>query len=285
MTVSLADDLVAGPSGPVPLRRYEPAAVRPGSPTLLWLHGGGFFRGDLDLPESDAVARALAARGVPVVTVDYRLSPLPGMPWAARRGPRARTPFPLAHREVLAAYRAVSEAASDGVVLGGASAGACLAAAAALAASGTPASDDLPAPVGAFLAYGFFHSRTPRVPAITRTVRGHRRLTHAPWALDAANRAHARNGDARADPRAFPGGHPLDAFPPTLLVDAEHDTMRASGERFAAELTAAGVQVVRHVLAGSRHAFLNRPGTPDSTHAIDLASAWLATHGPDAPSP
>lgn len=277
MTVTLQDDEVAGPAGPVPIRGYRPTVVRAGSPTLLWLHGGGFFAGDLDLPESDAVARALAARGVPVVTVDYRLSPLPGLPLVGRRGPRARTPFPLAHQEVLAAHRSVREQASDGVVLGGASAGACLAAAAALAVA-----DDEPAPVGVFLAYGFFHARTPRDPAITRTVRGHRRLTHAPSALDAANRAHARTRGARADARAFPGGHPLHAFPRTLVIDADHDTMRASGERFAAELTAAGVDVERHVLAGSRHAFLNRPGTPDSSAAIELATAWLAASGPDA---
>ena len=44
-----------------------------GAPTLVWVHGGGFFRGDLDLPESDAVARALAERGLPVVTVGNRL--------------------------------------------------------------------------------------------------------------------------------------------------------------------------------------------------------------------
>ena len=30
---------------------------------LVWAHGGGFAGGDLDMPEADGVARALAARG------------------------------------------------------------------------------------------------------------------------------------------------------------------------------------------------------------------------------
>lgn len=60
----------------VPVRWYEPwpgSAAAPG-PTLLWLHGGGFFRGGLDQPEAHDVARSLAARGVRVATVDYRLA-------------------------------------------------------------------------------------------------------------------------------------------------------------------------------------------------------------------
>jgi acetyl esterase/lipase len=39
----------------------------------VWAHGGGFAAGDLDMPEAHAVATALAARGIAVVSVDYRL--------------------------------------------------------------------------------------------------------------------------------------------------------------------------------------------------------------------
>ncbi|MBF4613105.1 alpha/beta hydrolase fold domain-containing protein [Curtobacterium sp. VKM Ac-1376] len=59
------------------------------------------------------------------------------------------------------------------------------------------------------------------------------------------------------------------------MVDAERDVMRASDERFANELEAAGVEVERHVLPDSRHAFLNRPGSPDSDRALDLVTAWI----------
>ena len=266
--MTVADDFVNGPHGPVPVRRYE--ARVPTAPTLLWLHGGGFFRGGLDQPESDAVARVLAERGIPVVAVDYRLGPLPGLAWIGRRGPRARLAAPAAHDEVLAVYRSVVVDAPRGVVVGGASAGACIAA----GVAGTMSSE-ADRPVGTVLAYGFFHARLPRDPVVLRSVRGHRRLTHAPWALDAANRTYAPGRRTLGDRRAFPGGHALPGFPPTLMLDADRDAMRPSGERFADDLRRAAVPVHRQVLAGSRHAFLDRPGTTDFDLAIDRIATWM----------
>ena len=38
----------------------------PNGAGLVWAHGGGFAGGDLDMPEADGVARALAARGITV---------------------------------------------------------------------------------------------------------------------------------------------------------------------------------------------------------------------------
>jgi acetyl esterase len=274
--VEVVDDTVVGPHGEVPIRRYRPAGSAVAAPTLLWLHGGGFFAGDLDLPESHAVALALARRGVPVVTADYRLGPLPGMPWVGRRGPRGRRRWPVPHDDVVAVQRVLRAESSAGLLLGGASAGACLAAgvAAGLVAGGAEALD------GLVLAYGFFHARLPRDRAVQRRVRGHRRVTHAPWGLDRANRVHG--GEALGEARAFPGGHDLAGFPPTLMVDADRDAMRASGDRFALELGAAGVALERHVLTESRHAFLNRPGTEDFRQAVDLVVGfgWGELRGP-----
>ncbi|WP_425302247.1 alpha/beta hydrolase fold domain-containing protein [Nocardia neocaledoniensis] len=42
---------------------------------MLWLHGGAFLGGGLDMPESHAVCTALASRGTTCVGVDYRLAP------------------------------------------------------------------------------------------------------------------------------------------------------------------------------------------------------------------
>jgi acetyl esterase len=39
-STTITDDAVEGPHGPVPVRRYSPAA--PSSPRLLWVHGGAF---------------------------------------------------------------------------------------------------------------------------------------------------------------------------------------------------------------------------------------------------
>ncbi|GAA1494132.1 alpha/beta hydrolase [Curtobacterium herbarum] len=252
------------------LRWYRPTLeARTPGPALLWLHGGGFFRGTPVQPEAHDVARVLADQGITVVTAAYRLAPFPGtgrLRWG--RAERERFRLPLA--DVVAAARAASEESPDGIVLGGASAGACLAAAATLHAL-----DDGEPPVGAVFAYGFFHATHSRTGDPAHRSRGHRRITHAPWALDVANRNHAGTRQALAHRYAFPGGHDLTGFPPTLVVNAERDTMRASGDRFAAELADAGTDVERHVLPGSAHAFLNRPGLPAFTAGTGLIAEWV----------
>ncbi|MDQ0680056.1 acetyl esterase [Arthrobacter pascens] len=202
--LTVLDTTAAGPHGLVPIRWYQPVfeseATAP-APTMVWAHGGGFFAGGLDQPEAHDVARALGQRGIPVVTVDYRLAPLPGLRWAGRRGRRPRVLFPLPVEDLLTALRSVSSQSPGGVILGGASAGACLASAATLRAL-----DAEPNPRGIVLAYGFFHSSHPRSREIQRRVRGHRRLTHSRWLLDAVNLNYAGSRPALADRFAFPGG-------------------------------------------------------------------------------
>lgn len=164
---------------------------------------------------------------------------------------------------------AVRHRDAGALLLGGASAGACLAAA---------VTRTLPAesrPDGLFFAYGFFHAHTPRDAAVTRSLRGHRRLTHPPALLDRANRNLVGRG--ALPETAFPGGQDLTTFPPVLMVDTEHDTMGSSGDRFGVELRTAAVDIERHVLPGARRAFLNRPGTPDSDTTLDLVTAWALT--------
>ena len=60
-------------------------------PCLVWMHGGGFVAGNLDMPEADWTARELALRaGAVVVSVDYRLC-------------NDGVHFPVPHDDVLAA--------------------------------------------------------------------------------------------------------------------------------------------------------------------------------------
>lgn len=264
--------LATGPDGPVRLRWYRPVGneqMLAPRPTLVWAHGGGFFAGAVDQPEAHDVALALAHKGVTVVTVDYRLAPLPGLNWPFRRGTQARARFPLPMEDLLTALREVCSQSAGGVILGGASAGACLASSAAL----RTLEMDLNLR-GVILAYGFFHALHPRSAEIQRRVRGHRRLTHSGWVLNALNRNYAGSIAALADRFAFPGGHDLSGFPSTLMINADRDAIRASGEQFAAELLEARVDVECHVLPGARHAFLNRPRLNDFTVAIELMAAW-----------
>ena len=102
--------------------RQRPAAI----PVFVWLHGGGFYAGDLDQPEADYVSRSVCANaGAVVVSVDYRLA-VDGVH------------YPGAARRCVAAFRCVQDNAAmlgidpERLSLGGGSAGANLAAAAAL---------------------------------------------------------------------------------------------------------------------------------------------------------
>ncbi len=72
--MTVTDGGVAGKGGTIPIRIYRPAAASDRASSVLYFHGGGFMKGDLD--SSDTVAWGLAQEtGAVVVSVDYRLAP------------------------------------------------------------------------------------------------------------------------------------------------------------------------------------------------------------------
>ena len=100
--VDVRADTVPGPHGPVPVRIYTPPS-RPGTDraALVWVHGGAFLGGDLDMREADGVAREICARaGAVVVSVDYRLC-------------HGGVTYPVPHDDVVAAVRWVRDNAAD----------------------------------------------------------------------------------------------------------------------------------------------------------------------------
>jgi acetyl esterase/lipase len=260
------------------VRRYRPQpGSHPSSSLVVWLHGGAFSHGDLDMPESHSVALALAKAGHTVVAVDYRR--VPPWSWWARPHPGVlsgvRHPVPV--DEVIDVVdHAGGEAAAAGqaLVLGGASAGACLAAAAAL----RMVRERRVAPHRLLLAYGTFHAALPPVsPELRARIRGrHGLVQFRPSTVERMNRNYAGRIEAMADPFAFPGGHDPSGMPPTLVLDADRDSLRASGHRFATELADGGVDVTYDVVPESMHGFLNRPGAPAFDDGIARATRWLA---------
>ncbi|TPW77013.1 alpha/beta hydrolase [Schumannella sp. 10F1B-5-1] len=272
---------VGGPHGPVPVRRYLPRAST--APLLIWVHGGAFVKGSLDQPESHAVALALAARGIPVTTVDYRLTSQTSFLWPSPSSRAVR--FPVPFDDVAAVVRDARLRSPGGVLVGGASAGACLSAAVALSEvddaqrEAEEHSEDLALPPirGLLLAYGVLHAALPPASAEVRSrIRGYRKLLHTRRAFGVMTRNYAGSRAALSDPRAFPGGHPLSGLPTTLMIDADGDILRGSSEAFAAELAAHDVALERHVVAGTVHAFLNRPRDPGFARGIDLIAEWAA---------
>lgn len=73
---SSEDFNIAGPGGDIAIRMYRHAAKRDGetSAVAIFLHGGGFYLGDLET--HDHVCRYLCKRArLTVIAVDYRLAP------------------------------------------------------------------------------------------------------------------------------------------------------------------------------------------------------------------
>ncbi|MFL6118238.1 alpha/beta hydrolase fold domain-containing protein [Actinophytocola sp.] len=240
--VVVADAVATGPHGPIPLRTYRP---RHGecARSLLWVHGGGFRNGDLDMPEAHVVSGELSLRTTAfVVSVGYRL---------ARDG--VRYPVPL--DDVHAAWSWLrSEHASLPAALGGASAGAALALATALRARDRAEAT----PAALLLAYPFAHFPVPALddatavemagtPAFARS---------SPAAVEEMVVNYVgRISDLPAD--ALPGGARLAELPPTRLVLSEYDDLRPSGELLERQLREVDVPVTSHVARGMRHGHLN----------------------------
>lgn len=96
MPLPIRDITLDGPHPPLPIRVHPAEAACPCAGALLWwIHGGAFVGGSLDMPESDAVCRALSEAGVVCVAVGYRLAPRFGDRRAQRAPDAVRFPQPL----------------------------------------------------------------------------------------------------------------------------------------------------------------------------------------------
>jgi acetyl esterase/lipase len=247
--------VVTGPHGPVPIRVYRHETAVPTTRALVWVHGGGFIGGSLDMPESDWVARELAARGIPVVAVDYTKC-------------LGEVHYPVPSDDVLAAWRHVRRASEDvlgirpeHLVLGGASAGGALTAGAVarLRDAGEPV------PAGLLVVYPLVHPNGPAGSDMVDPT-----STHGQLALNFAG-----TREVLADPQAFAGLGDGHEYPPTLVVVCERDELRPSGERFAQTLTEAGVDAVLHLEIGAGHGHINEPGDAGALRTIEAVAEWL----------
>lgn len=262
--------VVDGRNGAVPVRDYLPETRSTDRP-LLWVHGGGFSAGGLDDGESDAPARAWAAAGRWVRTVDYRLAPRVSLlrDHALREGPDR---FPAGLHDVADVIIASTAAAGTPVDAAGASAGANLVAAAALLLR----DDDGPVPRRLALAYGTFHSGPVPGSEVYDRLRGPlARWAFNPRMLLRMNRNYVGDDRLLVPGLAFPGGSDLHGLPPTLVVDADNDRLHASGRLFAAELREAGVDVREEELR-AMHGFLGFPRSAAFGAGARMIREWFS---------
>jgi acetyl esterase/lipase len=270
--VATRDDAAPGPHGPVPVRIYAPAGEGTARPGLVWAHGGGFIGGDLDMREADWTAREVCARaGAVVVSVEYRL---------AVGGVR----YPVPHDDVVAAVEWVRDHAADlgidpvRISMGGASAGGNLTAGAALKLRDR----DGWVPAALLLVYPALHAAVPAPSSALAATLAELPPPFRPRAGSGHPLAENYLGGplSTADGYAFPAHAVLEGLGPTVVINAEYDDLRASGEAFTAALAVAGVDVRQVTVRGLLHGFLNQPAELEPVgRCLDLMADVVATAG------
>jgi len=232
------DRMLPGPHGDVPCRLYFPEGTD-NPACLVWAHGGGFMQGSLN--SWDHFLRDLVRQaGIAVLSVDYRLSP--------------EVKFPVAFEEMVAMIRL---AARDGkgwgidparLAVGGDSAGANLALAAALALR------DAGEKLLSFqlLVYGVY-SADVESPSWQRFGRGAGlSQTQFRWILE----TYLESPEQQKDWRAAPLLADMKGLPPAHLIIGSLDPLLDDSNRLAAKLKEAGVAADLTIYQGINHGFI-----------------------------
>jgi acetyl esterase len=239
--LSIEDRLIPGWEGDpeVGVRIYRPLAAVAPVPGILYIHGGGFIIGSVEMEHGGAASMAIDT-GAVVVSVEYRLAP--------------EHPFPAPLHDCYAALWFLSAEADalgvdvDRLAVSGGSAGGGLAAGTALFARdhggpslcfqmlNIPELDD--------------RLETPSMRSFIDTPMWNRPLAEKSWA------AYLGEGFDPADvsPYAAPSrAENLSGLPPAYISTAEMDPLRDEGILYALRLLQAGVSVELHHFPGTYH--------------------------------
>ena len=235
---SVDNSTIEGPAGPIPVRIYRPDSAGP-VPTIVFFHGGGFVIGDLDTHDDHGRLLCRDVEAV-VVSVDYRLAP--------------EHKFPAGFEDCFAATRWAAESMGElggdpaRLAVAGDSAGGNFAAAVALAArdAGIRLAAQLLIYPGVDFTDGDTHtSRIENAEGYFLTA------DDMTWF-----REHYIDEAHLQDPRASVlHAEDLTGVAPAVIGVAEFDPLRDEGTAYAAELSAAGVEVTLHRFDGMVHGF------------------------------
>jgi acetyl esterase len=245
-------------AAPVRMRVYRPSGAPSrdaASPALVYLHGGGWTLFSIDT--HDRVMREYAARaGIVVIGIDYALAP--------------ESKYPVALDQISTALRFVRDHADElgidraRIAIGGDSAGANLALAAALR------DRDIRALV---LNYGVF-ARHSSADAIARFGGPGNMLTAEE--MEGFWRNYLRDERDADDPLVCPLLATLDGLPPAFLAVPDRDLLAEQSIALGDRLRAAGVPVETRVYRGATHSFLEAVSISSlASRAFDDTAAWL----------
>ena len=236
---------------------------------LVWVHGGAFIGGDLDMPEAHWVSLAVASAGFTVLSLDYHKAlrgvhyPVPsddildGWLWATN------------HSDEMGAH-------PDDLHLGGASAGGNL-----VAGVTKRLRDGAgPHPASLVLVYPIVH---PELPPLSKELgeklAGEKAGVSSPaGTVREFNLQYAGSESDFGDPYAFAVNGTLAGQPPVYILNSEVDFLRASGEAYGEDLRVAGVDVTVETEPGTHHGHLNGPDEPGGFASIDRLTSWLRDH-------
>src|SRR4051812_42282805 len=227
-------------TGPLLLDLHLPARPVVAPPVVVWLHGGGWRKGNRSLaPDLD---RYFARRGYAMANVEYRLS--------------GEAIFPAQLQDVRAAVRWLRDSADEfgldvkSIALWGSSAGGHLAALAATTA--TDARDRVQAVVDGYGPTDFARADAQSLPGGMR---------HAPADSPESELLGVPLPEAGEDllRAANPIVHITSAAPPFLILHGTADLLVPPGQSqiLHAALAAAGVESTLCLIEGLGHAFLN----------------------------
>jgi acetyl esterase/lipase len=239
--VGIRDTTVPGPSDApeVPVRVYSPGQRTDAGPGLLYIHGGGFVMGDLDMFDAQLV-RLADELGIVIVSVDYRLAP--------------EHPFPAPVEDCYAALTWVEAKAAElgidpaRIGVAGESAGGGLAAAVALLARDRGG----PALCFQYLGIPELDDRldTPSMTAYTDTPVWNRPNAVFSW----TSYLGTTPGGADVSPYAAPArAADLAGLPPAFVTTCQFDPLRDEGIRYAQRLAHAGVPTELRHYPGTFH--------------------------------